>query len=214
MTRQVEQRVRGQQHGFIRRLISPGDLGERLKPFVFLDYLHGQIQPGTGFGFHPHSGIATLTYQLNADVEYEDTAGQKGRVRATGLEWMRAGGGTWHQGRIHPKSDFAEGFQLWLALPPGVEDGPPEGLYVPPEQVPQVSNVRVLLGSYAGVHNPLPAPSPVDYLTWRWGQQSALPISHPAVTKSPGRSSTAGACALAMKRRQASCSFSTRRKPL
>ncbi len=164
MTRQVEQRVRGQQHGFIRRLISPGDLGERLKPFVFLDYLNGQIQPGTGFGFHPHSGIATLTYQLNADVEYEDTAGQQGIVRATGLEWLRAGGGTWHQGRIYPQSDCAEGFQLWLALPPGVEDGPPEGVYVPPGQVPQVRNVRVLLGSYAGVGSPLPTPSPVDYL--------------------------------------------------
>lgn len=60
------------------------------------------MPPGAGFGWHPHSGIATLTYQLNADTQYEDTAGQKGLVAATGLEWMRAGGGTWHQGFIHP----------------------------------------------------------------------------------------------------------------
>jgi hypothetical protein len=74
-------------------MVSPGDLGERLKPFVFLDHLSGRVPPGCGFGFHPHLGIATLTYQLNADATYEDTAGQKGVVKATGPEWMRAAGG-------------------------------------------------------------------------------------------------------------------------
>jgi redox-sensitive bicupin YhaK (pirin superfamily) len=164
MTRKLVEREVGQQHGFIRRMVSPGDLGVLLKPFVFLDELNGAVPPGAGFGFHPHSGIATLTYQLNADVEYEDTAGQKGRVRATGLEWMRAGGGTWHQGFVHAHAPIAHGFQLWLALPPGVEDGAAEGLYIPPAEVPQVGNVRVLLGSYGGQTNPIPAPSPVTYL--------------------------------------------------
>ena len=54
-------RTRGQAHGFIRRMVSPGDLGEHLKPFVFLDHVDGVVEPGTGFGWHPHSGIATLT---------------------------------------------------------------------------------------------------------------------------------------------------------
>lgn len=162
--RTIDLRTRGAQHGFIRRMVSPGDIGERIKPFIFLDYVSGKIAPGTGFGFHPHSGIATLTYQVNADIAYEDTTGQKGVVKATGLEWMRAGGGTWHQGSIHPQADHVMGFQLWLSLPPSLEDGPPEGIYVAPEQVPQVGNVRVLLGSYGGVTNPIPAPSPAVYL--------------------------------------------------
>jgi redox-sensitive bicupin YhaK (pirin superfamily) len=162
--RTIDLRTRGQQHGFIRRMVSPGDIGERIKPFIFLDYVGGKIAPGTGFGFHPHSGIATLTYQVNADIAYEDTTGQKGRVKATGLEWMRAGGGTWHQGSIYPQAESVMGFQLWVSLPPPVEDGPPEGLYVAPEQVPQVGNVRVLLGSYGGATNPIPAPTPMVYL--------------------------------------------------
>jgi redox-sensitive bicupin YhaK (pirin superfamily) len=162
--RTIESRWRGAPHGFITRLISPGYLGERLKPFVFLDHLQGRIRPGTGFGFHPHSGIATLTYQLDADVEYEDTAGQKGRVRATGLEWMQAGGGTWHQGFIHPRAGVATGFQLWVSLPPALEEGPAQGRYLPPDEVPQVGNVRVLLGSYGGAQNPIPSPSPISYL--------------------------------------------------
>ncbi len=162
--RTLDFRTEGTPHGFIRRMVSPGDLGERLKPFVFLDQVNGPLKPGTGFGFHPHSGIATLTYQRGADVAYEDTAGQKGTVASTGLEWMRAGGGTWHQGKLFPLDQGFTGFQLWLALPPGVEDGPAEGIYVPPAQVPQVGNVRVLLGTYGGVTNPIPAPSPVTYL--------------------------------------------------
>jgi redox-sensitive bicupin YhaK (pirin superfamily) len=164
LPRAVEARYAGAAHGFIRRLVSPSDVGERLKPFIFLDHLSGRVPRGMGFGFHPHSGIATLTYQLDADADYEDTTGQKGVLRATGLEWMQAGGGTWHQGHILPHGESITGFQLWVALPPGLEDGPPVGLYIPPEQVPQVGNVRVLLGAYEGSTNPIPAPSSMAYL--------------------------------------------------
>ena len=163
--RRIEARTRGQQHGFIRRMVSPGDaISERIKPFVFLDFIDAPVADGTGFGWHPHSGIATLTYALNADLAYEDTAGQEGLVKATGLEWMRAGGGTWHQGRIHPHGPRVTAFQLWLALPPELENGPAEGIYVSPETVPQLGQVRVLLGRYGESSNPIPSPSPLLYL--------------------------------------------------
>lgn len=162
--RTIRTRTRGQAHGFIRRMVSPGDLGALVKPFVFLDHVDGAVPPGTGFGWHPHSGIATLTYALNADAAYEDTAGQKGLIEATGIEWMRAGSGTWHQGFIHPREATVTAFQLWIALPPGVEDGPPQGIYLAPAEVPQVGDVRVLLGEYGGQRNPIPLPSPIVYL--------------------------------------------------
>ena len=38
-------RTAGKRHGPITRVFSPGDLGELLKPFVFLDYLEA---PGGG----------------------------------------------------------------------------------------------------------------------------------------------------------------------
>lgn len=162
--RAIVARTRGAQHGFIRRMVSPGDLGERMKPFIFLDFIHGAVQPGAGFGWHPHSGICTLTYALNADVAYEDTTGQLGMVEATGLEWMRAAGGTWHRGSVHPRAPTVTSFQLWVALPPGAEDAESQGLYVAPADVPVVGNVRVLLGQYGGRENPIPAPSPIEYL--------------------------------------------------
>jgi redox-sensitive bicupin YhaK (pirin superfamily) len=141
----------GRPHGPIRRFISPDDpLADRLKPFVFLDHLAGAIPEGFGFGFHPHSGIATLTYQLDADVSYQDTGGQNGRLRARGLEWMQAGSGAWHRGTIHPLAPEITGFQLWVALPP--------------EQVPKIGNTTVLLGRVDQAVNPLPAPHPMTYL--------------------------------------------------
>ena len=37
-SRQIARRTRGRSHGSITRLVSPGDIGELIKPFVFLDY--------------------------------------------------------------------------------------------------------------------------------------------------------------------------------
>jgi redox-sensitive bicupin YhaK (pirin superfamily) len=178
-TRSIKRRVAGHSHGFIHRLVGPSDLAEVLKPFVLLDHVEGDVKPGTGFGMHPHSGIATLTYHLDADVAYEDTTGQHGTVEATGLEWMRAGGGTWHQGFIHPHGTKTTGFQLWIALPPGVEDGAVEGIYLSPERVPQVANVRVLLGEYEGAKNPISVPSPITYLDVSLGSGEAWTFSPP-----------------------------------
>jgi redox-sensitive bicupin YhaK (pirin superfamily) len=162
-------------------MISPDDLGEQLKPFVFLDHLKADIRPGFGFGFHPHSGIATLTYQLDCDVDYEDTAGQRGTVRRGGLEWMQAGGGVWHRGTLTGNSKVT-GFQLWVALPAGIEDDPSQGQYVPPEDVPAVGSVKVLLGEHGGVTSPIRVPSPMQYVHvtlqpgQRWETHLPLPF--------------------------------------
>ena len=148
--RSIEARVTGQQHGPIARLISPNDLGERLKPFIFLDFFNAEIEPGFGFGMHPHSGIATLTWQPGTDVRYQDTTGKNGVLKAGGLEWMNAGGGAWHQGSLLGHGRVT-GFQLWVPMPPGIEDGPSFGQYVAPDEVPSVQipggAIKVLLGS-------------------------------------------------------------------
>ena len=104
MTNRILKTSRGTQHGPINRLISPLAEGDDLKPFIFLDYINTHIQAGFGFPMHPHSGLATLTWQPNCDIKYEDTTGQNGILKAGGLEWMNAGGGAWH------RAQFATGF--------------------------------------------------------------------------------------------------------
>src|ERR1700693_5811696 len=95
-TRRVVHTTAGRRHGPITRLVSPSDIGELIKPFVFLDHAEVAYKPEPLFGIHPHSGIATLTVVLRGGLAYEDTTGNKGSVPTGGLEWMKAGNGAWH----------------------------------------------------------------------------------------------------------------------
>src|ERR1700704_488489 len=162
----IAKRTRGQSHGPITRLMSPSDFGRLLKPFVFLDLIDNQGKPFSGFGPHPHSGIATVTYIAEGSVRYEDTNGATGLLPAGGLEWMRAGGGVWHGGGLG-EPGRTRGFQLWIALPPELELGPSESVYLAPEVIPQDGPARVLLGSYGAATSLIKSPSPMNYLAVR-----------------------------------------------
>ena len=154
--------TRGRQHGPITRLVSPSDVGEMIKPFVFLD--HGEIKP-TGeplFGIHPHSGIATLTVVLSGGVNYEDTTGKQGRIAAGGLEWMQAGNGVWHDGGP-VEGEPLRFYQLWIALPASEENAPPESQYIPPDAVQHDGPVRVILGRHGRAESALRAPAGINY---------------------------------------------------
>jgi redox-sensitive bicupin YhaK (pirin superfamily) len=164
--RSIAFRTRGRSHGPITRVFSPSGTGERIKPFVFLDYFDTPPAGGPGFGIHPHSGIATITLLLQGDVRYEDTTGQAGILRAGGVEWMRAGGGVWHDGEPVAGSPM-KGLQLWIALPAASENAPAESQYIAPQSVPQEGPVRVILGRHGKAQSPVRAPSGVTYLDVR-----------------------------------------------
>ena len=150
----------------ITRLMSPADFGRLLKPYVFFDLIDNGGKPFAGFGLHPHSGIATLTYVAEGSVTYEDTNGATGLLRAGGIEWMRAGGGVWHGGGLG-EPGRTRGFQLWIALPPELELGTSESVYLAPDAVPHEGPASVLLGSYGAATSPIQTPSPMNYLAVR-----------------------------------------------
>src|SRR4051812_18340928 len=160
--RRVVYASRGGGDGPITRLFSPGDLGQLLKPFVFLDYA---VLPATGaplFGMHPHSGIATITLALTGSLAYEDTTGKAGVLPAGGVEWMRAGAGVWHDGRVE-HGEPVQGFQLWLALPAHLEMAPAESQYIGPEIVQHEGPVTVVLGQYGTARSVIRSPDGVNY---------------------------------------------------
>ena len=161
--RRIVHRTRGSSHGPITRLVSPSDVGELIKPFVFLDDFAMQPTGRPMFGIHPHSGIATFTLLLEGRTAYEDSTGKSGVLPEGGLEWMRAGAGVWHEGRPVDRSRL-HGLQLWVALPPELENAPAESQYVAPEEVPQEGPVSVALGSYGALHSPVRAPATMNYL--------------------------------------------------
>ena len=166
LDRQIVFRTRGSSHGFITRLMSPGDLGRILKPFVFLDLVDNKGKTFPTFGLHPHSGLATLTYIAEGSVSYEDTNGASGILREGGIEWMRAGKGIWHKGGPG-EPGHTRGFQLWIALPPHLELGESESIYQSAVDLPVTGPARVLLGRYDGARSTITAPSPINYLAVR-----------------------------------------------
>lgn len=165
--RRIVHRTGGRSHGPITRLVSPSDLGERLKPFVFLDLIDARDlsrSQAPALGLHPHSGIATLTWLLEGAVDYEDDQGREGSIEAGWMEWMQAGSGAWHGGGFGD-SDRLRGFQLWLALPPALELAAPFSRYFGPEQIRSEGPVTVLLGAYGAARSPIDAPAPINYFS-------------------------------------------------
>src|SRR6202521_1549616 len=140
--RRIALTTSGRRHGPITRLVSPSDIGELIKPFVFLDHAEVAPRPEPLFGIHPHSGIATLTVVLRGGMVYEDTTGKTGSVPTGGLEWMRAGNGVWHDGGALPGEPL-RAFQLWVALPAAEENGPAESQYISPDEVQAEGPARV-----------------------------------------------------------------------
>jgi redox-sensitive bicupin YhaK (pirin superfamily) len=163
-SREIAYRTHGHTRGPITRLVSPSDLGELIKPFVFLDHAvfeAGEERMAMELLWHPHSGIATVTVVLEGSIKYAETTGKSGELVKGGVEWMRAGNGVWHTGEAGPGE--ARVFQLWVALPPELENGPNASHYAKPNEIPSVGPARVILGEYRGAKSPIDSP-PMTYL--------------------------------------------------
>src|SRR6185295_18195516 len=85
------------------------------------------------------------------------------------------------------------GFQLWIALPPQLELGTSESVYLAPDVIPRDGPARVLLGSYGAATSSIEAPSPMNYLAVclnageRWRYQP--PAGHTALWTAIGMGS-------------------------
>ena len=173
--RRLVELTAGHTHGPITRLMSPGDLGELVKPFVFLDYFEAPRSGGPQMADHPHSGIATHTTLLEGSVGYRDSTGKTGTLRAGSVEWMQAGGGVWHGGDLRP-GEPVRGYQLWVALPASLELEPAFSQYLDAAAIATDGRVRALLGSHGKLRSPIADVSKLAYLhvrledgeTWRY----------------------------------------------
>jgi redox-sensitive bicupin YhaK (pirin superfamily) len=165
--REVVRRTQGHTQGPITRLMSPGDLGRLAKPFVFLDLAQfdGRLAPTPmDYFWHPHSGIATVTVMLEGGIRFAETTGREGTIPTGGVEWMRASGGVWHTGE--PLPGRTRVFQLWVALPPELENAPNASTYVLPKDIPVEGPAQVILGEYGSAKSLIAAP-PMTYLRVR-----------------------------------------------
>jgi redox-sensitive bicupin YhaK (pirin superfamily) len=161
--RKIVFQAKGYQHGPISRMISPSDLGEFTKPFVFIDYFDAIADKNGGFGWHPHSGIATVSLVLDGGTEIEENTGFKAELSKGAVVYMQAGGRVWHTSR-RDMDQRMHGFQLWVSLPPELEKSNATRHYLKNEEVVIKDNVRIILGEYQGVKSPIEAPNDMSYL--------------------------------------------------
>jgi len=78
-------------HGPVTRLVSPSDIGELIKPFVFVDYFDMVPKRRSLFRLRPHSGIATHRTARRRSALRGHT-GAAGTLSGGSIEWRRAGG--------------------------------------------------------------------------------------------------------------------------
>lgn len=181
-SRRITLRTRGQTHGPITRLMSPSDLGQLLKPYVFLDLFDLDLHdPRAGVPIHPHSGLATITVITEGDLRFEDAADGTGHIGFGGFEWMRAGSGVWHGKELSGgTTQRAKGFQLWIALRSNLEHEVVDSQYVEAKHVPTTGVAHVILGSYEGARSPARAPEGVTYLLVRLAAGGEWTFTPPA----------------------------------
>jgi hypothetical protein len=72
------------------------------------------IEPGQGFGMHPHRDMEIITYVLAGELEHKDSMGNRGVVRPGEVQVMSAGAGVMHSEYNPSKHVPVHLLQLWI----------------------------------------------------------------------------------------------------
>ncbi|WP_132994208.1 pirin family protein [Gordonia zhaorongruii] len=117
---------------------------------------------------HPHTGLQTVSWLFEGEVEHIDSAGVHAMVRPGEINLMSAGHGISHSEVSTPSTDVLHGLQLWVVLPDAVRDDQHGFQHHEPEPVPlagvdgeSTGTVRVFVGEFAGVRSPIVTATPM-----------------------------------------------------
>ena len=72
------------------------------------------IQPGKGFGFHPHRDMEIVTYVIDGELEHKDNQGNHGVIQPGEIQRMTAGSGIMHSEYNHSNEKPLRLLQMWL----------------------------------------------------------------------------------------------------
>ncbi|TGC09785.1 pirin family protein [Methanolobus halotolerans] len=142
-------------------------------PFLILDEFHSDNpeEYRSGFPYHPHRGIDTITYMLAGKITHSDDHGNRGVIGPGDVQWMTAGSGIVHQ-EMPEGDENGElwGLQLWINLPADHKMTEPRYREIKSEQIPEVHTAngtlaKVICGDFKGMRGPVKnIITPIEYI--------------------------------------------------
>jgi redox-sensitive bicupin YhaK (pirin superfamily) len=111
---------------------------------------------------HPHTGLQTVSWLFEGEIDHADSAGNEAAVLPGELNLMTAGRGISHSEISRPDTTRLHGAQLWVALPAGSRfTDPGFEHYAPPVVTGHRWRARVFIGSKFGSTSPVTTYSPL-----------------------------------------------------
>lgn len=73
-----------------------------------------RVQPGRGFGTHPHRDMEIVSWVLEGGLAHRDSMGSHGEIRPGDVQRMTAGGGVLHSEMNASTTEPVHFLQIWL----------------------------------------------------------------------------------------------------
>ena len=106
---------------------------------------------------HPHTGLQTVSWLFEGEIEHRDSAGVEAMVLPGEMNLMSAGYGISHSEISTERVEMLHGVQLWVALPDAVRDGHNGFQHYAPPAVPltdasgrSAGTMKVFAGTLGG----------------------------------------------------------------